>query len=130
MILKEKEAHYGADERGFYGHKQEQDVAFHLRREFGGSEQVRIIHDLVIEHGGERAQIDHPRWSTRAPPVVGRASRYPGAGRITLRLLETATINIWSIGRRKVRCDGSNRPKADMPEKAASTFIGDMQHAR
>ncbi|MCL7939978.1 NERD domain-containing protein [Halomonas sp. ATCH28] len=59
MILKEKEAYSGGDERGFYGHKQEQDVAFHLRREFGDSEQVRIIHDLVIEHGGERAQIDH-----------------------------------------------------------------------
>jgi len=59
MILKEKDAYSGTDERGYYGHKQEQDVAFHLRREFGGSEQVRIIHDLVIEHGGERAQIDH-----------------------------------------------------------------------
>lgn len=59
MILKEKDAYSGGDERGFYGHKQEQDVAFHLRREFGDSEQVRIIHDLVIEHGGERAQIDH-----------------------------------------------------------------------
>lgn len=59
MILKEKDAYSGTDERGYYGHKQEQDVAFHLRREFGDSEQVRIIHDLVIEHGGERAQIDH-----------------------------------------------------------------------
>ncbi|WP_416139921.1 nuclease-related domain-containing protein [Halomonas sp. HK25] len=59
MILKEKDAYTGADERGYYGHKQEQDVAFHLRREFGNSEQVRIIHDLVIEHGGECAQIDH-----------------------------------------------------------------------
>src|SRR5690554_4117686 len=59
MILKEKDAYSGTDERGYYGHKQEQDVAFHLRREFGDSQQVRIIHDLVIEHGGERAQIDH-----------------------------------------------------------------------
>ncbi|WP_219724480.1 nuclease-related domain-containing protein [Halomonas urumqiensis] len=59
MILKEKDAFFGAGERGFYGHKQEQDVAFHLRREFGTSEQVRIIHDLLIEHDGERAQIDH-----------------------------------------------------------------------
>ncbi|APX91969.1 hypothetical protein BWR19_02845 [Halomonas sp. 1513] len=59
MILKEKDAYSGADERGYYGHKQEQEVAFHLRREFGDSEQVRIIHDQVIEHGGERAQIDH-----------------------------------------------------------------------
>ncbi|MGM1052954.1 MAG: nuclease-related domain-containing protein [Pseudomonadota bacterium] len=59
MILKDKEAYSGTDERGYYGHKQEQDVAFHLRREFGDSEQVRIIHDLVIEYGEERAQIDH-----------------------------------------------------------------------
>jgi len=59
MILKEKDAYSGTDERGYYGHKQEQDVAYHLRREFGESEQVRIIHDLMIEHGGERAQIDH-----------------------------------------------------------------------
>ncbi|WP_404296401.1 NERD domain-containing protein [Halomonas sp.] len=59
MILKEKDAFAGTDERGFYGHKQEQDVAFHLRRAFGHSEQIRIIHDLVIEHCGERAQIDH-----------------------------------------------------------------------
>ncbi|MDR5867475.1 NERD domain-containing protein [Halomonas koreensis] len=59
MILKEKDAYAGTDERGFYGHKQEQDVAFHLRREFGDNDQVRVIHDLVIEHEGERAQIDH-----------------------------------------------------------------------
>ena len=59
MILREKDAYAGADERGYYGHKQEQDVAFHLRRAFGDSEQIRVIHDLVIEHGGERAQIDH-----------------------------------------------------------------------
>lgn len=59
MILKEKDAYSGNDERGFYGYKQEQDVAFHLRRAFGDSEQVRILHDLTIEHGGERAQIDH-----------------------------------------------------------------------
>jgi transcription elongation factor Elf1 len=59
MILREKAAYAGVDERNYYGHKQEQDVAFHLRREFGDSEQVHIIHDLVIEHGAERAQIDH-----------------------------------------------------------------------
>ncbi|HSH49295.1 MAG TPA: NERD domain-containing protein [Halomonas sp.] len=59
MILKEKDAYNGTNERGYYGHKQEQDVAFHLRREFGDSEQIRIINDLIIEHGGERAQIDH-----------------------------------------------------------------------
>lgn len=64
MILKEKDAYSGADNRdidtrGFFGHKQEQDVAFHLRREFGEHEQIHIINDLRIEHKGERAQIDH-----------------------------------------------------------------------
>ncbi|WP_458526908.1 nuclease-related domain-containing protein [Onishia taeanensis] len=64
MILKEKDAYSGVDgrdtdTRGFYGHKQEQDVAFHLRREFGEHDQIHIINDLRIEHKGERAQIDH-----------------------------------------------------------------------
>ncbi|WP_192035073.1 nuclease-related domain-containing protein [Halomonas sp. YLGW01] len=64
MILKEKDACSSADARdsdmrGYYGHKQEQDVAFHLRREFGEHDQIHIINDLRIEHKGERAQIDH-----------------------------------------------------------------------
>lgn len=54
MILKEKDAYTGGDERGFYGHKQEQDVAFHLRRAFGDSQQVRIIHNpLSCKQCGE-----------------------------------------------------------------------------
>ncbi|MDR5901621.1 nuclease-related domain-containing protein [Halomonas icarae] len=64
MILKEKDASLygssrGGDERAFYGHKQEQDVAFQLRREFGEHKQIHVINDLRIEHRGERAQIDH-----------------------------------------------------------------------
>ena len=59
MILKEKDAYIGTDDRGFYGHRQEKDVAFHLRREFGENEQIFIINDLLIEDEGERAQIDH-----------------------------------------------------------------------
>ncbi|MDT0500794.1 MULTISPECIES: NERD domain-containing protein [unclassified Halomonas] len=64
MILKEKDATpngngRGGDERAFYGHKQEQDVAFQLRREFGEHKQIHVINDLRIEHRGERAQIDH-----------------------------------------------------------------------
>ncbi|WP_168012084.1 nuclease-related domain-containing protein [Halomonas salinarum] len=64
MILKDKDAYSGADDcdtdtRGFYGHKQEQDVAFHLRREFGEHDQIHIINDLRIEYQSERAQIDH-----------------------------------------------------------------------
>ncbi|MEQ6888828.1 nuclease-related domain-containing protein [Halomonas sp. CS7] len=64
MILKEKDASpngegRGGDERAFYGHKQEQDVAFQLRREFGEHKQIHVINDLRLEHHGERAQIDH-----------------------------------------------------------------------
>ncbi|MFG6159477.1 nuclease-related domain-containing protein [Halomonas sp. 1390] len=64
MILKEKDASpngegRGGDERAFYGHKQEQDVAFQLRREFGEHKQIHVINDLRLEHRGERAQIDH-----------------------------------------------------------------------
>jgi hypothetical protein len=59
MILKEKDAFTGNDRRGYYGHKQEQDVAFYLRREFANDAQVFITNDLAIAHGGENAQIDH-----------------------------------------------------------------------
>ncbi|WP_108444903.1 nuclease-related domain-containing protein [Halomonas denitrificans] len=64
MILKEKDTSpngegRGGDERAFYGHKQEQDVAFQLRREFGEHKQIHVINDLRLEHRGERAQIDH-----------------------------------------------------------------------
>ena len=64
MILKEKDVSpngggHGGDERAFYGHKQEQDVAFQLRREFGEHKQIHVINDLRLEHRGERAQIDH-----------------------------------------------------------------------
>lgn len=57
MILKEKDAYSGADSRGtdtrgFYGHKQEQDVAFHLRREFGEHDQIHVINDLALPSGG------------------------------------------------------------------------------
>ncbi len=64
MILKEKDVFPNGvgrdgDERAFYGHKQEQDVAFQLRREFGEHKQIHVINDLRLEHRGERAQIDH-----------------------------------------------------------------------
>ncbi len=64
MILKEKDAYPSSDgddrdQRAFYGHKQEQDVAFQLRREFGEHKQIHVINDLRLEHHGERAQIDH-----------------------------------------------------------------------
>lgn len=64
MILKEKDAYLnsagsGGDQRAYYGHKQEEDVAFQLRREFGEHKQIHVINDLRLEYRGERAQIDH-----------------------------------------------------------------------
>ena len=59
MILKDKEGPVGQDERSKAGYKQEQNVAFYLRREFGDDPSVLIINDLRVEYNGERAQIDH-----------------------------------------------------------------------
>ncbi|CAM3966471.1 NERD domain-containing protein [Vreelandella rituensis] len=59
MILKEKDTFTGSDKRLQYGHQQEKDVAFHLRREFGDKQQVLIFNDLRLTHNGENAQIDH-----------------------------------------------------------------------
>lgn len=59
MIIKEKDDFKGNDKRGYYGHKQEQDVAFYLRREFASDASVNVINDLLISDGGENAQIDH-----------------------------------------------------------------------
>ena len=59
MIAKEKEAYSGDDERARYGHRQEEDVAFHLRRAFGGDPEVVIFNDLRLKQGEENAQIDH-----------------------------------------------------------------------
>ena len=59
MIAKEKEVYSGDDERARYGHRQEEDVAFHLRRAFGDDPEVVIFNDLRLKHGEENAQIDH-----------------------------------------------------------------------
>ncbi|MCO7233541.1 MULTISPECIES: nuclease-related domain-containing protein [unclassified Cobetia] len=59
MIAKEKEAYSGDDERARYGHRQEEDVAFHLRRAFGDDPEVVIFNDLRLKYGEENAQIDH-----------------------------------------------------------------------
>ena len=41
------------------GKKQEDAVAFYLRRAFGSAEDVFVFNDLMLSHEGERAQIDH-----------------------------------------------------------------------
>lgn len=59
MIIKEKEIAYSCDKRQLAGDKQEQDVAFFLRRAFKDKENVFVFNDLRIEHNDEVAQIDH-----------------------------------------------------------------------
>lgn len=41
------------------GKKQEDAVAFYLRRAFGSADDVFVFNDLMLNHEGERAQIDH-----------------------------------------------------------------------
>ena len=59
MILKDKTQTSSASIKLDAGIKQEQDVAFYLRRAYKNSEQVMVLNDLRIEHDGESAQIDH-----------------------------------------------------------------------
>lgn len=59
MILKEKAPSNASCVRLAAGIKQEQDVAFYLRRAYRNSEKVMVLNDISIEHDGERAQIDH-----------------------------------------------------------------------
>lgn len=60
MILKEKDFQVTpSSARQKAGLKQEQDVAFYLRRAFKNREDVLVINDLRIEHDNEVAQVDH-----------------------------------------------------------------------
>ena len=59
MILKDKIQTSSASRELDAGIKQEQDVAFYLRRAYKDRDNVMVINDLRIEHDGEVAQIDH-----------------------------------------------------------------------
>jgi hypothetical protein len=59
LIIKNKEVTTSIDVRQLAGNKQEQDVAFFLRRAFKDHEKVFVFNDLRIEHNNEVAQIDH-----------------------------------------------------------------------
>ncbi|MGI5309789.1 NERD domain-containing protein [Rheinheimera sp. WS51] len=59
MILKEKTQTISSSAKLDAGIKQEQDVAFYLRRAYKDRDNVMVINDLRIEHDGEVAQIDH-----------------------------------------------------------------------
>lgn len=59
MILKDKTQTGSTSAKLDAGIKQEQDVAFYLRRAYKDRDNVMVINDLRIEHDGEVAQIDH-----------------------------------------------------------------------
>ncbi|GHF97455.1 nuclease-related domain-containing protein [Thalassotalea marina] len=59
MILKEKKLINAKAPMAIAGQKQEQDVAFYLRRAFKNHEQVFVINDFQFSHNDETAQIDH-----------------------------------------------------------------------
>ncbi len=58
-ILKYKEPSISADARQAAGDRQEQDVAFYLRRAFKDDENILVLNDYRFTHNGETAQIDH-----------------------------------------------------------------------
>lgn len=58
-ILKNKEPITSADPRWVAGDRQEQDVAFYLRRAFKDDENILVLNDYRFTHLGETAQIDH-----------------------------------------------------------------------
>jgi hypothetical protein len=59
LIIKNKEATTSIDVRQLAGYKQEQDVAFFLRRAYKEHQKVFVFNDLRFEHHDEIAQIDH-----------------------------------------------------------------------
>jgi hypothetical protein len=59
MILKDKTIQNTASPTAKAGQKQEQDVAFFLRRAFKDHKQVYVINDFKFTHNDETAQIDH-----------------------------------------------------------------------
>lgn len=59
MIIKDKELQNVKAANAIAGQKQEQDIAFYLRREFKDHPQVFIINDYKFSFNDETAQIDH-----------------------------------------------------------------------
>ncbi|WP_076419248.1 nuclease-related domain-containing protein [Colwellia sp. UCD-KL20] len=59
MILKDKTLQNAVSPTAKAGQKQEQDVAFFLRRAFKDHKQVYVINDFKFSHNNETAQIDH-----------------------------------------------------------------------
>jgi len=65
MIVKELDPLQFGDPLARAGRRTEEQMAFYLRRAFAAAEDIRVFHDLRLEHKGEIAQIDHlvlHRW--------------------------------------------------------------------
>ncbi len=58
-ILKYKEPSTATGPRQAAGERQEQNVAFYLRRAFKDDENILVLNDYRFTHNGETAQIDH-----------------------------------------------------------------------
>jgi len=58
-IRKSKDKTVVSSRRQAAGVRQEQDVAFYLRRAFKDTDDYIVINDYAFEYNGERAQIDH-----------------------------------------------------------------------
>jgi Zn finger protein HypA/HybF involved in hydrogenase expression len=59
MILKTKSLQYTQTPQAFAGQKQEQSVAFFLRRAFKDHPEVLVVNDFKFSFNDETAQIDH-----------------------------------------------------------------------
>jgi len=59
VIVKNKETSSSKDIRQIAGDKQEQDVAFFLRRAYKDNQKIFVFNDLRFEFNDEVAQIDH-----------------------------------------------------------------------
>ena len=59
MILKDKTFQNAVSPKAKAGQKQEQDVAYFLRRAFKDHKEVFVINDFKFTHNNETAQIDH-----------------------------------------------------------------------
>jgi hypothetical protein len=59
MIIKDKVIIKSSSPKIKAGQKQEQDVAFYLRRAFKDHDQVFVFNDIKLTHNNETAQIDH-----------------------------------------------------------------------
>jgi len=62
MILKDKTLQNAVHPTAKAGQKQEQDVAFFLRRAFKDHEQVFVLNDFKFTFNDETAQIDHLQY--------------------------------------------------------------------